>query len=76
MKKDLGEFGQAVKSEASNVVSSTGSVLEKTLGVCSLFVLLIFINPKISVFQLNEPDSTASTMKRTFSSFIGMCEEK
>ncbi|KAK9704551.1 BSD domain [Popillia japonica] len=56
VKKDLGEFGQAIKSEATNVVSSTGSVLEKTLG-------------------LNEPDSTANSMKRTFSSFIGQMNE-
>ncbi|GJQ78599.1 hypothetical protein Trydic_g11707 [Trypoxylus dichotomus] len=56
VKKDLEEFGQAVKNEANNVVSSTGSVLEKTLG-------------------LNEPDSTASSMKRTFSSFIGQMND-
>ncbi|KAJ8931250.1 hypothetical protein NQ314_015869 [Rhamnusium bicolor] len=31
VKKDLEEFGSAVKNEANNVVSSTGAVLEKTL---------------------------------------------
>lgn len=31
VKKDLEEFGSAVKSEASSVVSSTGTALEKTL---------------------------------------------
>ncbi|XP_018564535.1 BSD domain-containing protein 1 isoform X2 [Anoplophora glabripennis] len=52
VKKDLEEFGSAVKNEASNVVSSTGAVLEKTL-------------------KLDSPDSTASSMKRSFSSFLG-----
>nr|XP_023019410.1 BSD domain-containing protein 1-A-like isoform X2 [Leptinotarsa decemlineata] len=52
VKKDLEEFGSAVKSEASSVVSSTGAVIEKTL-------------------NLDSPDSTASNMKRSFSSFIG-----
>ncbi|KAL1501529.1 hypothetical protein ABEB36_006834 [Hypothenemus hampei] len=31
VKKDLEEFGNAVKNEASNVVTSAGSVMEKTL---------------------------------------------
>lgn len=33
VKKDLEEFGSAVKNEASLVVSSTGAVIEKTLSV-------------------------------------------
>ncbi|KAK4884870.1 hypothetical protein RN001_001141 [Aquatica leii] len=52
VKKDLEEFGNAVKQEASSVVSSTGNAIEKTL-------------------KLNEPESTASSMKRSFSSFLG-----
>ncbi|EFA06908.1 BSD domain-containing protein 1-B [Tribolium castaneum] len=52
VKKDLEEFGTAVKNEASYVVSSTGNVIEKT-------------------FKLDTPDSTASSMKRSFSSFLG-----
>ncbi|XP_050504805.1 BSD domain-containing protein 1-B isoform X1 [Diabrotica virgifera virgifera] len=52
VKKDLEEFGSAVKNEATNVVSSTGAVLEKTL-------------------SLDSPSSTASNMKRSFSSFLG-----
>ncbi|RZC39233.1 BSD domain containing protein [Asbolus verrucosus] len=52
VKKDLEEFGNAVKNEASNVVSTTGNVIEKT-------------------FKLDSPDSTASSMKRSFSSFLG-----
>ncbi|KAG5891677.1 hypothetical protein JTB14_020095 [Gonioctena quinquepunctata] len=52
VKKDLEEFGSAVKNEANSVVSSTGAVLEKTL-------------------NLDSPDSTASNMKRSFSSFLG-----
>lgn len=52
VKKDLEEFGSAVKSEASSMVTSTGAVLEKTL-------------------KLDEPESTASNMKRSFSSFLG-----
>ncbi|XP_057653709.1 BSD domain-containing protein 1-A-like isoform X1 [Diorhabda carinulata] len=35
VKKDLEEFGTAVKNEASSVVSSTGAVLEKTLSLDS-----------------------------------------
>lgn len=34
VKKDLEEFGTAVKNEASSVMSTTGSVIEKTLKVC------------------------------------------
>lgn len=52
VKKDLEEFGSAVKTEATNVVSTTGAVLERTL-------------------KLDTPDSTASSMKRSFSSFLG-----
>ncbi|XP_044265831.1 BSD domain-containing protein 1-like isoform X2 [Tribolium madens] len=52
VKKDLEEFGTAVKNEASYVVSSTGNAIEKT-------------------FKLDTPDSTASSMKRSFSSFLG-----
>ncbi|VEN61284.1 unnamed protein product [Callosobruchus maculatus] len=52
VKKDLEEFGSVVKNEANCVISSTGSVLEKTL-------------------SLDSPTSTASTMKRSFSSFLG-----
>lgn len=52
VKKDLEEFGSAVKNEATSMASTTGTVLEKTL-------------------KLNEPESTASTMKRSFSSFLG-----
>jgi hypothetical protein len=52
VKKDLEEFGNVVKNEASSVVSSTGNVIEKTL-------------------KLDSPDSTASSMKRSFSSFLG-----
>ncbi|KAF2883553.1 hypothetical protein ILUMI_22617 [Ignelater luminosus] len=52
VKKDLEEFGSTVKNEASSMVSTTGSVLEKTL-------------------KLNEPESAASSMKRSFSSFLG-----
>ncbi|CAG9860737.1 unnamed protein product [Phyllotreta striolata] len=52
VKKDLEEFGSAVKSEATNVVSSTGAVLEKTL-------------------SLDSQSSAASSMKRSFSSFLG-----
>jgi hypothetical protein len=33
VKKDLEEFGNVVKNEASSVVSSTGNVIEKTLKV-------------------------------------------
>lgn len=33
VKKDLEEFGTAVKNEATSVVSSAGSVMEKTLSV-------------------------------------------
>lgn len=33
VRKDLEEFGSAVKSEATSVVQSTGSVIEKTLKV-------------------------------------------
>lgn len=35
VKKDLEEFGTAVKNEATSVVSSTGAVLEKTLSLDS-----------------------------------------
>ncbi|XP_022907259.1 BSD domain-containing protein 1-like isoform X1 [Onthophagus taurus] len=56
VKKDLGELGQAVKTEATNMVSSTGSVLEKTL-------------------RLNEPESTANTVKKSISSFLGQVNE-
>lgn len=56
VKKDLGEFGSAVKNEATSVVSSTGSMLERTL-------------------KLDEPESTASTMKRSISSFLGQMNE-
>ncbi|CAH1117277.1 unnamed protein product [Phaedon cochleariae] len=35
VKKDLEEFGSAVRNEATSVVSSTGSVLEKTLSLDS-----------------------------------------
>lgn len=41
VKKDLEEFGSAVKNEASNVVTSTGAVLEKTLKV-SVKLLRLF----------------------------------
>lgn len=37
VKKDLGEFGNAVKNEASNVVSTAGTAVEKTFNV-SYFV--------------------------------------
>lgn len=33
VKKDLEEFGSVVKNEATNVVSTTGNALEKTLKV-------------------------------------------
>ncbi|ERL88267.1 BSD domain-containing protein 1-A isoform X1 [Dendroctonus ponderosae] len=52
VKKDLEEFGTAVKNEATSVVSSAGSVMEKTL-------------------SLESPDSTANTVKRSFSTFLG-----
>ncbi|XP_066260710.1 BSD domain-containing protein 1-like isoform X2 [Euwallacea similis] len=52
VKKDLEEFGTAVKNEASNVVSSAGSAVEKT-------------------FNLESPDSTVNSVKRSFSSFLG-----
>lgn len=43
VKKDLEEFSNAVKNEASNVVSTTGSVLEKTLKVrCHNDIFLFF----------------------------------
>lgn len=47
------EFGHVVKQEASSVMSSTGSVLEKTL-------------------KLDSPESTASAMKKSISSFLGL----
>ncbi|XP_044745941.1 BSD domain-containing protein 1-like isoform X2 [Coccinella septempunctata] len=49
--KDLGEFGGAVTKGASNVLSTTGNVLEKTL-------------------SLDSPDSTANSVKRSFSTFL------
>ncbi|XP_021914019.1 BSD domain-containing protein 1-like isoform X2 [Zootermopsis nevadensis] len=52
VKRDLDEFSTAVKSEASNVVSSTTSALKDKL-------------------RLDEPESTANTMKRSVSSFFG-----
>jgi len=33
VKKDLGEFGNAVKNEANNVVSTAGTAVEKTFNV-------------------------------------------
>lgn len=36
VKKDLGEFGTAVKNEASNVVSTAGTAVEKTFNVSAL----------------------------------------
>lgn len=36
VKKDLEEFGTAVKNEASSMMSSTGSVIEKTLKVFAI----------------------------------------
>ncbi|XP_017779680.1 PREDICTED: BSD domain-containing protein 1-like isoform X1 [Nicrophorus vespilloides] len=56
VKKDLEEFGNVVKTEATNVVTSTGTAIEKTL-------------------KLDEPESTASSMKRSFSSFLGQMNE-
>lgn len=52
VKRDLDEFSTTIRSEASNVVSSTTSVLKDKL-------------------RLDEPESTASTMKRSVSSFLG-----
>ncbi|XP_049764171.1 BSD domain-containing protein 1-like [Schistocerca cancellata] len=52
VKRDLDEFSTAVKSEASNVVTSTTSALKDKL-------------------KLDEPESTANTVKRSFSSFLG-----
>ncbi|KAK9873816.1 hypothetical protein WA026_002174 [Henosepilachna vigintioctopunctata] len=49
--KDLEEFGGAVTKGATSVISSTGSVLEKTL-------------------SLDSPDSAASTVKKSFSTFL------
>jgi len=56
VKKDLEEFGSAVKNEATQAVASAGSAVERTL-------------------KLDEPDSTASSMKRSISSFIGQMNE-
>lgn len=52
----MGEFGAAVKSEASNVVNTTGNVIGKTL-------------------RLDEPESTANTMKRSISSILGQMNQ-
>ncbi|KAL3288656.1 hypothetical protein HHI36_003089 [Cryptolaemus montrouzieri] len=51
VRKDLEEFGGAVTKGATSVLSSTGSVLEKTL-------------------SLDSPDSTANTVKKSFSTFL------
>lgn len=37
VKKDLGEFGTAVKNEATNVVSTAGTAVEKTFNVSTIF---------------------------------------
>ncbi|CAH1121918.1 unnamed protein product [Ceutorhynchus assimilis] len=52
VKKDLEEFGTAVKNEASSLMTSAGSVVEQTL-------------------RLESPNSTASNVKRSFSTFLG-----
>lgn len=74
VKKDLEEFGSVVKNEASNVVSSTGAAIEKTFSVWfkqSNLIIITFL-----FFQLDSPSSTASSMKRSFSSFLGKHESK
>lgn len=38
VKKDLEELGSVVINEASNVVSSTGAVIEKTFSVCDKII--------------------------------------
>lgn len=52
VKRDLDEFSTVVKSEASNVVSTTTSALKDKL-------------------KLDEPESTANSVKRSVSSFLG-----
>ncbi|KAK7867046.1 hypothetical protein R5R35_005686 [Gryllus longicercus] len=52
VKRDLDEFSTAVKSEASNVVTTTTSALKDKL-------------------KLDEPESTANSVKRSVSSFLG-----